>query len=131
MIFWIMLVIFVASLIWGIKSNQYERISQIIISVISGVIVVFMVIIIFVFNVGIQGDIATNNARYEMLTYQYQNNFYDNDNDIGKKELINQIQDWNEDLAFGKAMQHDFWIGIFIPDIFDRFEPIALDEPSK
>lgn len=131
MIFWIMLIIFIASLIWCMKSDQFERILQIIISVISGATIFVMLIAIFVCNVGVQGDIAMNTARYEILTYQIQNNFYDNDNDIGKKELVNQIQDWNEDLAFGKEMQHNFWIGIFIPDIFDQFEPISLDKPSE
>ena len=51
---------------------------------------------------------------------------YDNDNEIGKKELMNQIQEWNEDLAWYKANQKDFWIGIFIPNVFDQFEFINL-----
>lgn len=33
-----------------------------------------------------------------------------------------EIREWNEDLAWYKANQNDFWIGVFIPDIFDQFE---------
>lgn len=85
-----------------------------------------MVIIAIVANIGIKGQIAENEKRYESLVYQLENNLYDNDNDIGKKELYNQIQEWNEDLANGKALQHDIWVGIFYPNIYDHFEFIEL-----
>lgn len=77
-------------------------------------------------NIGIQGLIAANEQRYEALVYQLEYDLYDNDNDLGKKELYNEIRKWNEDLARGKAMQHDLWVGIFYPDIYDRFEFIEL-----
>ena len=71
---------------------------------------------------------ATNNKRYESLVYQLENNLYDNDNDFGKKELYNEIREWNEDLAYYQTVQDDFWIGIFYPDIFDQFEFIELGQ---
>lgn len=88
--------------------------------------IVIMTISIVVNNSGISGLIAANQQRYESLVYQLENDIYDNDNDLGKKELYNQIQAWNEDLAKGKALQHDIWVGIFWPDIYDQFEFIEL-----
>lgn len=35
---------------------------------------------------------------------------------------MNEIREWNEDLSWDKKNQDDFWIGIFVPNIFDRFE---------
>ena len=90
---------------------------------VTGWVAVLVSIIIFTVNyTGLDGYIEENKARYESLTYQYENELYDNDNDIGKKELMSEIQDWNEDLARYKANQDDFWIGIYIPDVFDQFE---------
>lgn len=90
---------------------------------IAGWVAVLVSIIMFAGTyIGLDGDIEARKARYESLTYQYENELYDNENDIGKKELMLEIQDWNEDLARHKANQDNFWIGIYIPDIFDQFE---------
>ena len=90
---------------------------------VAGWVAVLASIIIFAVNyIGLDGYIEENKARYESLVYQYENELYDNDNNIGKKELMSEIQDWNEDLARHKANQDDLWIGIYIPDVYDQFE---------
>lgn len=93
-----------------------------------GWIATFVICFIALDNViGLKGEIAANQEIYNALIYQLENNVYDNDNDIGKRELYEQITEWNSDLARGKAMQHDFWYGILYPDIYDNFEFIELD----
>ena len=84
-------------------------------------------IIVLAFNyIGVDASIATWEKQYESLTYQLDNCLYDNDNDIGKKELMNQIQDWNTDLAYRKTIQRNFWVGIYYPNVYDEFEFINL-----
>ena len=90
-------------------------------------VLVFEIVAMLVANMGVSGKIASYEQRYESLVFQLENNLYDNDNDLGKKELYNQIQRWNEDLARGKAMQDDIWLGVFCPDIYDDFEFIELE----
>ena len=94
--------------------------------VLLGILAIMGIIVIYN-SIGIEGKIASCHQRYESLTYQLENNLYDNDNDLGKKELYDQIQAWNEDLAEGKAMQHDIWDGAFYPNIYDEFDFIELE----
>lgn len=86
------------------------------------------VVLLCVNYIGIDGDVERNQVRYDSLMYQYENCLYDNDNDVGKKELMSEIQSWNEDLAWYKTMQRDPWIGIYIPDVYDQFNSIELHE---
>ena len=131
MIFWITLIATVVFTVLAIVLFDYwdfEWVSLLsaIISVIAGSAFVVMLIFVIVNNVGVEASIEANKQRYESLIYQAENNLYENDNDLGKKELVNQIQEWNEDLASGKALQDDFWVGIFYADIYDEFDFIPM-----
>ena len=131
MIFWITLiavVVFAVLAIVFFDSWNFEWVSMLstIFSTIAGIAFVVMLIVVIVNNVGVEASIEANKQRYESLIYQAENNLYENDNDLGKKELANQIQEWNEDLASGKALQDDFWVGIFYPDIYDEFNFIPM-----
>ena len=83
-------------------------------------------LIILLSHIGLDAKVERSNARYESLVYQYENDIYDNDNDLGKKELMDDIQEWNEDVSYYKKLQYDFWLGIYCPNIYDRFEKIEL-----
>lgn len=131
MIFWITLIVFVAFLALAIifADSWYFDLfgtTSAVISIFAGIVLVVMLIFVICANVGIDAQIESNKQRYDSLMYQAENNMYDNDNDLGKKELVNQIQDWNEDLARGKVLQDDFWVGIFYADIYDEFDFIPM-----
>ena len=131
MIFWLALIAFVVFLVLAIVfegSLDYGWVGVVsmVASCISGIAVLFMLIAIFITNVSAKPEIEANKQRYDSLVYQAEARLYENDNDVGKKDLANQIQEWNEDLARGKALQNDFWVGIFIPNIYDEFEFIPM-----
>ena len=81
----------------------------------------------FVSYIGLDGQIESMNQERETIIYQLENNIYNNDNDLGLKETINEAVEWNEDIAYKKANQNDFWIGIYIPDIYEDFELIDIE----
>ena len=136
MIFWIFLILLAISVFFLVlyykKWDNYPynkdwiEVVLMFVSVASALVVLIMSIFVIIANVGVEGKIASNEQRYESLVYQVENEVYENDNDLGKYDLYNQVREWNEDLAEGKAMQNDFWFGIFYPDIFDEFEFIEL-----
>ena len=129
-----LLVIFVLMLIGGIvwynwKSDEYPYGHDEALWIeIPAVIALFVsVVLLAVAYIGAPSYVASMESRYDMLTYQYENEFYENDNDLGKFELVEEIRSWNEDLASYKVMQRNIWIGVYVPNIYDQFEMIPLD----
>lgn len=97
-----------------------------VIAIIGFIVAIIMLIVIIVENTNVDAYVAENQMRYEMLVYQYENDIYDNDNDLGKRDLMEDIQEWNEDLAYYREAQDDFWVGIFHPNVYNQFEFIEL-----
>lgn len=120
MLFWIFILISVAGIVWC-KLNKWSTFAFLVcFCAVAAAIISFLIISFNYF--GADGFVSSYNKRYEILSYQVENNLYENDNDLGKKELVNQVQEWNENLANNKALQENFWIGIYIPNIYDQFE---------
>ena len=123
MLFWTFVIIVIAGFV--LFTFDWENLG-IAISAIGICGIIASVVVLAINYIGIDGYIARMNTRYETLVYQYENDIYDNDNDLGKRELMVDIQNWNEDLSSRRERQRDFWIGIYIPNIYDQFEFIEL-----
>lgn len=129
MIFWLVVLSFVISL--GLTIYVEKRFGDyswlfLVIAFLSFLVSIIMLVVIIVNNTNVDSYVAENQMRYEMLVYQYENDIYDNDNDLGKRKLMEDIQKWNEDLAYRRKAQDDFWVGIFYPNVYDQFEFIEL-----
>ena len=132
MVFYLVVVALVISIIViAIKnkiSYDYHAIVDIseVISIVLGVAILFMTVAICIGNFGADAKAAKYKERYDSLVYQYENEIYCDDNAV--YDLLADIREYNEDLAYYQEIQDDFWIGVFYPNIFDQFELIELDE---
>ena len=129
MIFWLVVLSIVVSL--GLAVYVEKRFGDysglfLGIAFLSFIVSFVMLVVIIVKNTNVDAYVAENQMRYEMLVYQYENDIYDNDNDLGKRDLMEDIQEWNENLAYYRKAQDDFWVGIFHPNVYDQFEFIEL-----
>ena len=129
MIFWLVVLSIVVCLglaVYVEKRFQDYSVPFLVIASIGFIVAIIMLMVIIVKSTNVDAYVAENQMRYEMLVYQYENDIYDNDNDLGKRDLMEDIQEWNEDLAYYREAQDDFWVGIFYPNVYDQFEFIEL-----
>lgn len=125
LIFVVLIAVTILSFVVAVKS--YNDLFAIIPGM-SSMVLLILVIMAVSTNIAYSGDIEANKKLYESLTYQLENSIYDSDNNIGKYELYEKITDWNTDLARGKAMTHNIWVGIFWSDSYDEFDFIEFPE---
>lgn len=128
MLFFIFVAIFVIGILAIIFTDKWSDSHIIAIGIlVVGIFLLAINTVILATNyIDTDASVAGWEKQYESLTYQLENNLYDNDNDIGKKELMDEIREWNEDLAYHKEIQRNFWVGIYYPNVYDNFEFIPL-----
>ena len=128
MLFCIFVILLAGGIIWAIfdEYGDYTACAAAI-SATGFAGIVISLIIMGINYIGADGYVAAMHERHESLVYQYENDVYENDNDYGKRELMEDIQSWNEDLASMKELQDNFWVGVYTPNIYDQFEFIELD----
>ena len=92
------------------------------------VIAAIMCICLFCIYGSARGKDAAMQAEYEALVYQMENDIYNDGGDdvVGKKELYDEVKEWNSDLATAKIYVKDFWWGIFWPNYYENLQPIEL-----
>ena len=135
MILWISIAITIISVIVLIISfNKFSNLWDVITSISIVLTVLFFIIsavlgvIAISASVGSESYLASMQEKRNVLVYQLENDLYDNDNDIGKKELYSEIIEYNCDVAKGKIMQDNIWVYNLYSDVYDDLELIEFDE---
>lgn len=89
-------------------------------------LLVFEIALIFA-RINAPADKVKATSTYESLYTQAEGHFYENDNDIGKKELAKEIQEWNEWLAKYEVQKNNVWINCFYPMDVSDLKPIDMN----
>ena len=95
-------------------------------AVIFGLVVVFSTIVVVNENVYSDALYEKYTTRREALEWRLEQDYTDNDNNLGATELYKEIQEYNEDLASAKANRANPWLKVFAGEYVDRLEPIEL-----
>lgn len=99
-----------------------------IITVISGIVLIIMTTILCCSHFNVDAKVAANKERYTALEYKITSGACRDEFGLLSKEVIDEVQDWNEDVRYNQSAQYDFWIGIFYPNVFDQFETIDYEK---
>ena len=122
----------IASIISYIALNKYDAeglgIASATIAVFAGLALVLCSIVSICIYSSADATAAEYNAERQSLIYQLENNLYDNNNDLGKKDLYDQITEYNKDVVSGRELHNKFLTACFYPDIYDDLELIEFDE---
>ena len=135
MILWISIAINIISVIVSIISfNKFRDFWDVIGSISTALAVLFFIIsavlgvIAISASIGSESYLVSMQEKRNALVYQLENDLYDNDNDLGKKELYSEITEYNCDVAKGKIMQDNIWVCNLYSDVYDDLELIEFDE---
>lgn len=92
--------------------------------VVSGIIMAIMFIVFACNYIGVNAQVEKSKEQYNAITYKVESGACRDEFGLLNKEVIDEIQDWNENTTYYKNIQKDFWVGIFIPNVYDQFEII-------
>lgn len=129
-VFILALAVFIALIVWG--CNKYSALGCIssivgfIGTVIFGIVIVFSTIVIINENVYSDSLYEKYTTRKATLEWRLEQDYTNNDNNLGATELYEEIQEYNEDLASAKANRANPWLKIYAGEYVDRLEPIEL-----
>ena len=102
-----------------------------ILAVVVGFVLMIALVVVIINHANPEGKLAAYEEKYESLQYQVTNDIYDNDNDIGKKELYDEVTKWNANLAAGKCGLHNKWWSVFYQPVWDKLEPISFPQVNN
>lgn len=129
-VFILALAVFIALIVWG--CNRYSALGCIssivgfIGTVIFGIVMVFSTIVIINENVYSDSLYEKYTTRKATLEWRLEQDYTDNDNNLGATELYEEIQEYNETLASAKASRANPWLKIYAGEYVDRLEFIEL-----
>lgn len=71
---------------------------------------------------------ATYRIQYETLVYQLENGAYENVVEYSRKDLMNDIYNYNSHVESGRILSKNPWVGIYYPEDWDNLPLIRLED---
>ena len=133
MIFWLSIIIFAVGVVMLIANGigralnykyEYSNTSEFIL--IFGVAVAFIGavwlliagLILLLTQTNAAAYRQVNVEKYKALTYKLESDACRDQFGLLNKEIIDEVQRWNVKVTYYKAMEDNFWVGIYYPDVY-------------
>lgn len=117
-----------------IEFLYYNEDGMIQIGAIGTIVMIFVCVICLIClicsYVGLDAQIALKDETYKALCYKIECDEAKDELGLRNKDVIDEVQRWNENIVYHQKIQDDFWVGIFYPNIYDDFEIIDLSKYS-
>lgn len=98
------------------------------------VAVIFIAVIVctgiaaFFVNQCAESSTTAYRIKYETLVYQLENGAYENIVEYSRKDLMNDIYDYNSHVESGRILSKNPWIGVYYPEDWDNLPLIRLED---
>ncbi len=142
MLFWLVVIIFLIGLylilfsIYGREKRGGSKLSYwayykggyagILTCIVSGIVILIMCFILIYQYTGADARMRRDRETYLSLRYKIEMEYYNGEYTQQTKDIVDDVQEWNEYVAYHKGLQKDFWIGIFYPNVYDTLDRIPL-----
>ena len=129
MLFWS----FIILLVVGIILNSVFKLEFLgeLVTILSGFAVIVSLFLIIGEYTTIDSYLEKSREQYKAITYKIESDACRDEFGLLNKEVIDEIQEWNEDTRFHQNIQDNFWVGIYYPNVFDEFETIDYESFEK
>ena len=131
MVFWIFVILLVVGILVAIFGDYGWDDFGSVVAIISGIITIGLLIIIIYNRATINADLEKQKETYKAIVYKVESDACKDELGLLSKEVIDEVQTWNETIIYKKNIQDNFWIGIFIPNVYDEFEIIDYENYKK
>ena len=81
--------------------------------------------------IGIYARVEQSKETFDAITYKVESGACRDEFGLLNKEVIDEIQSWNESIIYNQKMQNDFWVGVFYPNVYDQFETIDYEKYGR
>lgn len=132
MIFWIFVILCLVFFVLYAKSdNWWDSDTYGVFAFICLGISLFMLFPIVANLVTAKAETALLNETHTALVYKMESTTCRDEFGFLSKDIIDDVQEWNETIRENQALQDDFWIGIFVPNIYDEFQLIDYESYNR
>jgi uncharacterized membrane protein required for colicin V production len=124
-----LIVIFIILIIVAIilKSYDWEFIG-IILGFLSGIGLITSLLCMFYMYTTSNTQIEVYKETYKAIEYKITSETCKDEFGLLSKEIVDDIQEWNENITLYKQLNNNIWLNIFIPNAYEQFELIEYTE---